>query len=246
MSLWEVTDQEASKPKNLTSAEKEAVFGVDENEIEAGSGRITSIGIDNPGAGYKIAPTVTLGGLGGSGATATAAITNGKVSNITITNSGDGNYTTATVVVAPHPPYTFDGVTAVDPGLDAITLPAHALDVGDELVYSNGGGTSIGGMTTGNTYYVSSFTVNSVSLSETYNGEVLDITAYGAGGFHTLTSELATANASLHSAIKGVQHAGWVKKTVGTGGRAGRVTYETLVAAGITTDAADDIILPDA
>lgn len=36
-------------------------------------------------------------------------------------------------------------------------------------------------------------------------------------------------------------HAGWVKKITGTGGRAGRITYETLVAMkGITSDGSDD------
>lgn len=39
---------------------------------------------------------------------------------------------------------------------------------------------------------------------------------------------------------KGVAHAGWVHRTEGTGGRAGRVQYETLVAmSSITTDATD-------
>jgi hypothetical protein len=38
-----------------------------------------------------------------------------------------------------------------------------------------------------------------------------------------------------------------VRRTVGTGGRAGRVQYETLVAAGsIAGDQADDIQFPDA
>jgi len=45
---------------------------------------------------------------------------------------------------------------------------------------------------------------------------------------------------------KSVAHAGWVKRTPGTGGRAGRVQYETLVAMGsISGDAADDTQLPD-
>ena len=48
-------------------------------------------------------------------------------------------------------------------------------------------------------------------------------------------------------AVGGVAHAGWVKRTVGTGGRAGRVFYETLVAGGtIGGDASDDIKYPDA
>lgn len=39
---------------------------------------------------------------------------------------------------------------------------------------------------------------------------------------------------------------GWVKRTVGTGGRAGRILTETLVAIGITTDGNDDAVIPDA
>jgi len=47
-------------------------------------------------------------------------------------------------------------------------------------------------------------------------------------------------------ATAGVTHAGWVKRTVGTGGRAGRVHHETLVAASsMTGDAADDTQYPD-
>lgn len=42
-------------------------------------------------------------------------------------------------------------------------------------------------------------------------------------------------------------HAGWVLRKEGTGGRAGRVTYETLVASGSipTNDASDDTNMPD-
>lgn len=36
-------------------------------------------------------------------------------------------------------------------------------------------------------------------------------------------------------------HTGWVKRTVGSGGRANRVSYETLVAGGISTDSEDNI-----
>ena len=37
---------------------------------------------------------------------------------------------------------------------DIITLAEHDLFTGDTVVYNNGGGTSIGGLTSGNTYYV--------------------------------------------------------------------------------------------
>lgn len=42
-----------------------------------------------------------------------------------------------------------------------------------------------------------------------------------------------------------IAHAGWVKRTVGTGGRDGRVTFETLVASGSITGDAEDDVLPD-
>jgi len=48
------------------------------------------------------------------------------------------------------------------------------------------------------------------------------------------------ASASLGA----VTHTGWVVKTTGSGGRAGRVQYETLVAGGIITDA-EDTVFPD-
>ena len=42
-------------------------------------------------------------------------------------------------------------------------------------------------------------------------------------------------------------HAGWVLRTVGSDGRAGRVIEETLVAMGsISTDGSDDAVYPDA
>ena len=39
-----------------------------------------------------------------------------------------------------------------------------------------------------------------------------------------------------------VQHPGWVKRTVGTGGRAGRIQYETLVAMSSITGEAEGSI----
>jgi hypothetical protein len=42
-------------------------------------------------------------------------------------------------------------------------------------------------------------------------------------------------------------HAGWILRTVGTGGRSGRVSEETLVAMGsMSTDGDDDNVYPDA
>jgi hypothetical protein len=61
-------------------------------------------------------------------------------------------------------------------------------------------------------------------------------------------ADQATATASLgEGTVGGATHAGWNLRTVGTGGRAGRVHNETLVAMGsMTSDASDDTVLPDA
>ena len=62
------------------------------------------------------------------------------------------------------------------------------------------------------------------------------------------TGILTKGTGSASDGVGGVAHTGWVKRTVGTGARAGRVQYEVLVALsknGITGDAADDVQFPD-
>lgn len=61
------------------------------------------------------------------------------------------------------------------------------------------------------------------------------------------TTEMAFANTGGTEA-DGIPHAGWVLRTAGSGGRAGRVHYEVLVAgSSISGDnVADDSILPEA
>ena len=59
------------------------------------------------------------------------------------------------------------------------------------------------------------------------------------------TAEIAYAN-TADTEADAIAHAGWVLRTEGTGGRAGRVSYETLVASSsITGDAPDDTKLPE-
>ena len=60
---------------------------------------LSSIKVASGGTGYLSVPTVSITGGGGSGATATAAISAGKVTAITVTNGGSGYVTTPTVTV---------------------------------------------------------------------------------------------------------------------------------------------------
>ena len=84
----------------------------------------------------------------------------------------------------------------------------------------------------------------------TYTAEtVIDISGTGnnAQYFEKNASTAATATASLGAGNKRPAHSGWVKRTVGTGGRAGRVQYETLCAmSSVSGDSVDDLVLPDA
>lgn len=63
------------------------------------------------------------------------------------------------------------------------------------------------------------------------------ITGVTVGQFGVDANEVA--------ANPGISHTGWVLRTAGSGGRAGRVMTEVLVAGGIGTDASDDVAMPD-
>lgn len=77
---------------------------------------------------------------------------------------------------------------------DIITLAEHDLFTGDEVVYNNGGGTSIGGLTSGSTYYVVKITANTIKLATTHANAiagtpVVNLTAVGIGTSHTFTKQ---------------------------------------------------------
>lgn len=84
------------------------------------------------------------------------------------------------------------------------------------------------------------------------------IGAYAKRKANTTTRDAMFGNSTVHgvfavnaaeaAGLDGkVAHTGWVRRTVGTGGRAGRVQTEVLIAGGITgADAADDAVIPDA
>ena len=77
--------------------------------IVSGLGTISSISITESGSGYDSAPVVTIGNISqsvglGTTATATATITSGEVTSVTLTNAGTG-YTTSnppSVLIEPH------------------------------------------------------------------------------------------------------------------------------------------------
>lgn len=229
------------------------VFGVDTTEESAGGDNVVNVGVATGGARYLEAPAVTFSGGAGSGAAATATISGGAVTSIAVTNVGSA-YTSVPTVAIAKPRRTIL-LASVTTATDTIAYTTHGLNAGDVLVYNNGGGTSATGLTSGTTYYViaSGLTANAFKVSATDGGSTVDITGQGNDAQYFEIFDVvnrATAVASLGSGDgtgTNLTHAGWVRRTVGTGGRAGRIQTEVLVAMGsMTGDQADDIQLPDA
>ena len=103
---------------------------------------------------------------------------------------------------------------------------------------ANSAASPISGASSNSSYIVSEKPM-SITFAQASNAQVsLNATAvYGVSA--------AEMNYANNSESYAVSHAGWNLRTVGTGGRAGRVHYETLVAGGIAGDADDDTILPE-
>ena len=246
------------------------VFGVDTTEAAVANGGITTAVLTFAGSGYRAnaAITVTAVGTGSSGAAnAFANATTGRIQEIKISTAGSGYNVPTTIAIAAPPALTFAGNTLnVDGTTNYITLGANAVYLanGDYVQYLVGtGNTALGGLSNGSSYYVLGANSTALQLSLTYDSTAaaIDITAVptSAQAGHSLTGQTATGRVTVGGAKNnGVAHAGWVVRREGSGGRAGRVHFETLVAMGslgaqtaaygtaaLVADASDDTILPD-
>lgn len=91
-----IIPDEVSGPIYVTGTT--GITGIQTYSSNGFAGKVSTIIPSSPGSGYTSAPTVTLIGGGGVGATATAQISNsGKLAAFTITNPGSG-YTSAPTV----------------------------------------------------------------------------------------------------------------------------------------------------
>ena len=199
----------------------------------------------------------------GDTATATATISGGKVTGITVTGVGS-DYQSAPAVTIAAPAGTgnlnLTSSSVLIVADDEIVVPAAfyaAISTGESVTYAQGGSGAQADLTDGTVYYlIKSGTANKISLATSaanaLAGTKIDLTAVASGGTaHSFVGGTATATATLGLGVDGddnrrdIAHVGWVKKTVGTGGRAGRIHYETLVAASSMSGDAEDIATPD-
>ena len=245
------------------------VFGVDATEAGVKSGGLATGYVTFGGSGYasNAAVTITFNGTTNTSAVnSTANVTSnaGRITSLNINAAGSGYKTSPTVAIAA--PAAIN-ITANTVGFSnttdtlAVSTANSKWQVGDRLYYGvPTNNTAITGLTGNSYYYVSFVNSSALALSTTATGANIDITdnrTTNPGEVHTIQGDTATGFVVVGGA-QGVAHAGWVLRTVGTGGRAGRVQYETLVAMGslgaqtaaygtaaTTADASDDTILPD-
>jgi hypothetical protein len=87
----------------------------------------------------------------------------------------------------------FDGSSAsiVSVANNTLTLSNHRFLSGQQVTYTHGGGSTIGGLTSGNTYYIIKVDQNTIKLASSpanvITGTAVTITSLGSGTSHTLT-----------------------------------------------------------
>jgi hypothetical protein len=244
-------------PKNLSLTDKRNTYGVDATEAQAGGDNVVDVNISFAGTRYLgTAPAVTFSGGGGSSAAATATIAGGVVTAIAVTNVGSSYTSEPTVAIAK--PARIIPTSGINTTTEVITYATHGLITGEAVKYFHGGGAAATGLSNNTTYYVYVVNTNTFKVYDTEANAIaggatglMDISGTGNNAQYfeiQASADQATAVAELGSGEPGaIVNPGWVLRTEGTGGRAGRVQYETLVAGRslIAGDAADDIEFPD-
>lgn len=160
----------------------------------------------------------------------------GHIQGSFISKVGSSYKLAPTVTFAAPAAKSFNAASAVDG--TSITITNHGFQDGDAVTYSRNSGTAISELTDGGTFFIVSVSGDTFGLASTLGGSAISMTD-GSSETHTLTGETATGTAKMGAGVNGnlsFAHKGWNIRTVGTGGRAGRIFYETLVAGEIQGD----------
>lgn len=243
-------------PDAFITGQSVGLFAVDSIEMGVTAGRLAVIRVVSGGSGYSANATISFSsnntGTGAAGNT-TANTSTGRIIAATVSSNGSG-YTLNPVATVSAP--TAVNITANTAGVsntaDVILMSTanSKFLVGDRVYYSvPAGNTAIPNLTSNSFYYVVFSNTTSLALSLTKGGANVDIAetrTTATGEVHTITGETATVQAVIGGTkVRGVAHSGWVLRTEGSGGRAGRVQMEVLVAGGIVSDGSDDQFIHD-
>jgi|GEM_PF-5416802 len=226
----------------FTTGQTVGMFAMDNTEA-GGYSNVTTVAVSSAGSGFTVRPTVVFSTPQLDGGTTAAGNTTARVVAVAIGDAGTG-YTNGNVVTVAGGTGTAANVTISNtsgagvPNVIAVTsgqagsytaLPTLA---NNSVSGGDGSGLKVN-LTIG---------LNTVTVSANGSGYLTapTVTIGGAGG----TGAVATASINTSEGDK-APHAGWVLRTEGSGGRAGRIHYEVLVASGSigTDNNADDTLL---
>lgn len=190
----------------------------------------------NSGTGYANGDTLIVSSGTGTQATANITVVNATGNIVTLVLLTRGSYT-----VAPNE----EGANTTTSGA-GINATANVKVVIETITLNSGGiFTGLPDDIANNTLDVSEGVGNTATIDLSFGVNDVIVTANGSGyapstGVVFTNGDNAAASVVLQGRVRPA-HAGWILRTVGSGGRAGRVFYETLVAIGsMTEDASDD------
>ena len=106
---------------------------------------------------------------------------------------------------------TFNPASELDLSADTITDYDHRFITGQRVVYNNGGGSNIGGLSSGTEYYIINNGINTIKLASSYGGALLgqsiNLSTVGSGTNHTLTLGFDGVNTKFRATYNGGQKA---------------------------------------
>ena len=247
--LFGNTTASAWKNNDVAMSKTVGQFGLDVTEINVSNASVVAYETTFAGSGYSANALVTVGG----NATANGLNTGGRISVLAVLAGNTYTTSPAVSVAAPAALNITANTTGVIAATDFITIATanSKFVVNDKVFYEVPAGNTAITPLTGNAYYYIAFANTTGVVLTTAPGSaninITDTRVDATAEVHTFRGETATAVATISGVQHGAAHAGWVLRTVGQGGRAGRVQYETLVAMGgnLSTDA-EDVILKDA
>lgn len=230
-------------PNSIVNGAVIGQFAVGNNEIQ-GVGNVISITLLSAGSGYLTNTTVTVSG--NATANARANGTTGKLINVNVVWVGSNYAAQPNVTIAAPPTMFFNANSDVLPGNAAIIVTNHVFQNNDVVRYGvAAGNTALGNLTPNATYFVVQANSTGLRLANTPSGNPIVIAKGLTQNGHSFTGETGIAVATIGGGRgTGIAHTGWVIRREGTGQRAGRVSYEVLVAGGIVDGTGDDSILP--
>ena len=214
------------------------VFGVDPLEATRPAGVLAEAYVTFGGSGYQTNAAVTITVTnGGTSGVVNAHATGGRIDQLKIETAGTGYVTNPTITIAAPAIIAVNGNSAVSGQTISLASANSYFLVDDGLAISANATSTPGGLVSGSRYYVVASNTSGLKLSSKKGGTAITLikasgdntTAGGCGLLGDTATGYVVAGGSHGT---GIPHAGWVLRTEGTGGRAGRVQYEVLVAMG--------------